>query len=575
MKKIERKYLVRGILVLLVLVGIFDLGYFHIGLFSETDYLVSVTAENGATIVKGQQGSCFELTMEGADHIVFFSDRPEREAMRVSPGDLLTVWEEEFVGNPPNADLQLFDRDRGDELAIVTLESTPVWDEATQSLTFERACLVSLVSDNSFKEDDLTIASDLEEVLSGRFEKGALFIDSVVGRFARDTGKGTHTIPEGAETLKIPKEAKTSGEVFPDIGEKEKEINLKILLDNADHDDWEQYAYKQEGGIIRSSAKEVGEIGVREGGEQANAPAERVGARLGEATVSELSKAALLNEKEGFVEDVGISALYSDIRGNLLSVADDTRLSYALANRIIEGQRKAVGNSVVKFLTDLGLEYGKISFCGEAISVGAADNLKEKTINYLEIIIEGRIFNDLKNGMSIREIESDISKNLQHDIELAVLHSLLDIKDKCPMVTEDDLYTFIHNRLMVAEGAVPGRFDDVYSGATQILQQHFHNIAKDINWEEFGGMLANYQRIEEQGDFSSFKTHLQPMTQVSSYSVLHGATVEFDLLAAQGNDFYGKGLVSDFDITVIEEMVDGVLEDIIEDAAEDLADVLE
>ncbi len=184
MKKVQefsRNVISIAAIALLILVGILAFGYIQLGWFSgpTTKYLISVTSEGGAVVGLENEEGCFELTLEDADHIVLFSDRPERKAMRTHPSALLDIWLAEFAEDPPNADLQLFDADRQDEIVIVTLESTPIWDKDTQTLTFQDVCPVPLVADDSFKEDDLSIATSPETILSGRFSKAALFIDDV------------------------------------------------------------------------------------------------------------------------------------------------------------------------------------------------------------------------------------------------------------------------------------------------------------------------------------------------------------------------------------------------------------
>ncbi len=177
----NRIFLVWG---LLILVGILTFGYIQLGWFNgATTYLVSVTAEGGAVIGPVNEEGCFELTLEDADHVVFFSDRPVRKARRTHPNALVDIWPEEFAENPPNADLQLFDEDREDEVVIVVLESAPIWHEDTQALIFKDVCPIALAVDDSFEKDDLTIVTDPEDILSGRFSKAALFIDDIFGDF--------------------------------------------------------------------------------------------------------------------------------------------------------------------------------------------------------------------------------------------------------------------------------------------------------------------------------------------------------------------------------------------------------
>ncbi len=176
---IKRNHLLWGLLILVV-VGILTFGYIQLGWFNgSTSYLVSVTSEGGAVVGPVNEEGCFELTLEDADHIVFFSDRPERKATRTHPNALIDIWPEEFAESPPNADLELFDEDREDEIVIVVLESAPIWHEDTQTLIFKEVCPISLAADDSFEEDDIVIVTDPEAVLSGRFSKGALFIDDL------------------------------------------------------------------------------------------------------------------------------------------------------------------------------------------------------------------------------------------------------------------------------------------------------------------------------------------------------------------------------------------------------------
>ncbi len=174
---IKRNYLLWG---LLILVGILAFWYIQLGWFNgSTSYLISVTAGGGAVVGPENEEGCFELTLEDADHLIFFSDRPERKATRTHPNALVDIWPEEFAESPPNADLELFDEDRGDEIVIVTLESAPIWYEDTQTLTFKEVCPLPLAADDSFEKDDLAIVTDPETILSGRFSRGALFIDDI------------------------------------------------------------------------------------------------------------------------------------------------------------------------------------------------------------------------------------------------------------------------------------------------------------------------------------------------------------------------------------------------------------
>jgi hypothetical protein len=165
--KIHLAYIIL-ILILLVIIGLIQLGQVE-----TTEYLVTVTAEGGAFMGQVNLDGCFELSLMDADHVVWFSDRPEREAWSTHISALTDVWEEEFAEVPPNAVLELFDDDRAGVAFVVELESAPVWDEDTQRVTFDKVCLLP-------SEIDSEIVSEIivsEGVLL--FSEGVLFIDSI------------------------------------------------------------------------------------------------------------------------------------------------------------------------------------------------------------------------------------------------------------------------------------------------------------------------------------------------------------------------------------------------------------
>ncbi len=546
---ISMNVIIIAAVALLILVVILAFGYIQLGWFSgpTTKYLISVTAEGGAVVGPVNEEGCFELTLEDADHIVLFSVHPEHRAMRTHPSALLHIWPEEFAENPPNADLELFDDVRQDEIMIVTLESAPIWHRDTQTLTFKEVCPIPLAADDSFEEDDLVIVTDPEDILSGRFSKAVLFIDDVFGHFVHDVGRAveetTETVVEGTETAyeetigqtapgqvlegteqgetgektiigitpageaeTAEEDVETAEDAPAKVGEKIETV-FKNLLEEVDYGHWEEYVAKQAGNIIRTSAMMAGEIGESVGGPQGKAIGERIGARLGVTAVSEVSKVVLMSDigKAGFIETLDTSALYTDIEEALLLTADNSLLAYALASQIVGGQRQNIGDSIVTFLTDVGKENGKNSFCGKAIGAASADNLGYSTIHYLMIILESRIFNDLENEMSIDEIESDITDNLQDDLELAFLFSFYELKDGCITANEDDLYTFMYFQFFVLPAIVAEDVDLVegldVSSSMEIFQQEmleqYLGDLEDSDLEEFSVLFTNYQGIEE------------------------------------------------------------------------------
>lgn len=108
------------------------------------DYLVTVTASRGASLTPIPESNCFTLALAGADHLVWFTDRPEREA-HSSHAKLLTEnWEKAFATSAPNADLEMFGEKGILGSVVLTLEAPPQWDDDTQTMTFTEACAIDL-----------------------------------------------------------------------------------------------------------------------------------------------------------------------------------------------------------------------------------------------------------------------------------------------------------------------------------------------------------------------------------------------------------------------------------------------
>jgi len=171
MKNLQTKIsLPWGLLIVVIVLGF---GYAQLGWFNTSEYLLSVTAEEGAVIGPQDTNGCFDLTLKGADHVIWFSDRPERTAFSTDMPLLLSIWQEEFGTNPPNADLQLF-RDGSDAVVILTLESTPVWNKDARTLIFEKACPIELASGSQVSE------VEREDIIGSTFSKAVLFIDGVL-----------------------------------------------------------------------------------------------------------------------------------------------------------------------------------------------------------------------------------------------------------------------------------------------------------------------------------------------------------------------------------------------------------
>jgi len=154
-------------LAVLLLFGYMQLGWFGGG---TSEYLISMTAEGGAVISPEDENGCFTVTLKDTESVVWFADRPERSAFRTHVDILVEGWADEFGSNPPNADLQLFQDDLG-ATVILTLESTPTWEENTRTVSFNKACPIELVDEDSTTEIKPT------SIAGSTFSKATLFID--------------------------------------------------------------------------------------------------------------------------------------------------------------------------------------------------------------------------------------------------------------------------------------------------------------------------------------------------------------------------------------------------------------
>jgi hypothetical protein len=131
------------------------------------EYLISVAAVEGAALKQGGREGCFTLTLTDAKHVTWFSDRPVREAHSSDAANLISLWEDAFADDPPNADLQMFGDDGGSVTVILELNDAPVWHPADQALVFANACAIHIDEDGG----------EAVSTAAGSFPIATLFID--------------------------------------------------------------------------------------------------------------------------------------------------------------------------------------------------------------------------------------------------------------------------------------------------------------------------------------------------------------------------------------------------------------
>lgn len=136
-----------------------------------TEYLVSIAAGAGAVLEPGERDGCYTLTLEDADHVTWFSDRPKREAFSEHAHELAEDWEGSFADSAPNADLEMFREDGSSASVVLELNEAPVWNVNDRTLTFAEACEVPVDTGGS---EAVQIAPEIQ---ADTFPMASLFID--------------------------------------------------------------------------------------------------------------------------------------------------------------------------------------------------------------------------------------------------------------------------------------------------------------------------------------------------------------------------------------------------------------
>lgn len=121
--------------------------------------------------VAGQEDT-YTLTFDNvSDHILAFTDRPQRDAIKITNEEYLKSWSEEgkdnFRSNPPNAALE-FDT-QAEKIIIFTLNN-PKYDAANKKLTYT---VKRIKYANAFLPRDEVVKGELPK----EFKAPTLFID--------------------------------------------------------------------------------------------------------------------------------------------------------------------------------------------------------------------------------------------------------------------------------------------------------------------------------------------------------------------------------------------------------------
>jgi len=412
-KKHLKNYLILG---LLAMAGLLLFGYMQLGWFSTPNYLVSVTAEDGASIGPADEDGCFALTLKGADHVLWFTDRPERDAFSTGISPLLDVWQEEFGNNPPNANLQLFNEDGEGVSMILVLESAPTFGAYTHTVTFDKACPLFSSGVNS----DLTT----ENISGKNFSKAVLFIDDFLTA-------GLHSL----------------GQAIVGSIKHETHHSTTALAKGVNFGNWEGHAAGYATGVVTMAAEVGGDAGEDKGGGEGRQIGSRVGAELGIVVVKTTASIAFGADVDGS-SVVDPHDFAEALKEALSAAAVNLNFAYAITDNILSAQEDTIRANFFDSLEALSVESGKERFCGEPITED--NSLFKVFMYYLQLKLEARIYYDLEGGMSLAEVQSDVALNMHDDIRYSLLRALWELQYYC-VFSEDDLYTTLFIEIYVVQ----------------------------------------------------------------------------------------------------------------------------
>jgi len=478
---------------LLILVAIVAFGYVQSGRFSTAAYLVSVTAKDGVVIGAQDEDGCFAVTLKGADNVIWFSDRPERDAFSTGISPLVDNWLEEFGNNPPNADLQLFDEKGEDINMVLVLESAPTFGAYLHTLTFDKACpLFSSGANSNLTTDNI----------SGKtFSKAVLFIDDFLGFKAAFKAIG------GA----ISHETKHS---------------TKALAKGVNFGNWEGHAAGYATGVVAMAAAVGGAAGKTDGGAEGERVGSRVGAELGVVVVQTTASIAFGADVDGS-SVVDPHDFAEALKESLTETGGNLNFAHTFTENILDAQRDTLRANLLSSLNALSIEAGKDTFCGEPITENNA--LFNTFMYYLELKLEARIYYDLKNGMSLDEVKADVNLNMYKDIKYSLLRALWELQYYC-VYDEDDLYTdFFIEMYIINYTAGIDEFPEL--GIDNGIGPGYRPVQSGIGYPTEATYDAALQKYYNEQEFGS--TAELPPSLPDGYSVAAVLTPEIDAISAQ------------------------------------------
>lgn len=344
---------------------------------------------------------------------LYFSDRPYRVTGTLNTDGFVSLWHEggdSFANDPPNAVLELVGSNEQSDIFILELMN-PVYNYESETLQYN----VKVLSEAS---KGLAHYNDQNDInIPATFGDSVLFIDGIGDVW----NKIKHGVVHGVEH------------------EKKSLINLGSP-------------------IIKPIAKGSIELGCKAGKDLGSQLGGAKGAKLGCAVGTQLglnvvkSDLGMLTGQDIDSMDVDFGNLPEDIKTILTSSTSNAAQALALTYNVFNEQEANIKDIFLSFMhgfrdnPKMTAAYDADNFCGTTNDNYFENILYPFFLYNLDHELYFTILDNLNDGMSLSQVQSEIEKNLEDQVRLVIIYSLVHIRDSC--IDEDsDLYSLIYDSI--------------------------------------------------------------------------------------------------------------------------------
>ena len=342
---------------------------------------------------------------------IYFSERPDRITGTLQTELFVALWgegEDNFVDDPPNAALELIDENGERSIFIIELLSA-MYHPEEEVLHYEIEILEEATEGLSHYN------KHNQPEIPATFENSVLFIDSVVGDWFEGAGKYIKTNTIDTLTDKV------TGLISP---------------------------------YVTKSAEFLCDVGSNLGSKIGGAKGEKLGCAVGTEVSMEAvgTFLSILTMPDIEYADPDALIFAKAIKTALTSSTSHDAVSLALMYNVFVEQGTNIENLFLTFMygfrdnPGMTAAYDADNFCGLTNDNYFKNVLFPFFLYNLQHELYFTILDDLNNGMTLSQVQSDLDENLEDKIRLVITYSLVHLRDSC--VDEDsDLYSLIYGSI--------------------------------------------------------------------------------------------------------------------------------